>query len=64
MNFLYFVGAEIGGFVAIIYSKWITDNTGRIEFAEHYLGRGGTYSMWKIIGVLLIIGGFWLLFNA
>jgi len=63
MNFLYFIGGVAGGFLAIIYSKWITDNTSRIDIAEEWLGAGGTYNFWKLIGLILIGFGFYALFN-
>ena len=62
MIFLIFILAMGGGFLCIIYSKWITDNTTRIDFCEHYLGGGGTYILWKIIGLGLIAFGFISLF--
>lgn len=64
MNWLYFFGALVVGFLCIIYSKPITDNTGRMDFAEKIIGGGGTYTMWKLIGVVLIIFGFYMLVNA
>ena len=63
MNIVYFIGGVAGGFATIIYSKWITDNTSRIDFVEQYLGAGGTYSFWKLIGLILIGFGFYALFN-
>lgn len=63
MNWLYFLGSEIVGFIVIRYSKWITDNTGRIDIAEQYMGPGGTYTFWKVIGLGLIIFGFVALVN-
>jgi len=62
MNFLYFLALEILGFVLIVYAKWITDNTQRVDFAEKYLGPTGTYTLYKIIGVAFIIAGFYLIF--
>jgi len=63
MNFLYFFGAELLGFVLLLYSKWITDNTQRIDFAERYLGATGTYTFYKLVGIGLIIFGLWALFG-
>ena len=53
----------VAGYCFIRYSKWITDNTMRFETAERMLGPGGTYSFWKLIGVLLMIFGFYYIFN-
>ncbi|HOX41252.1 MAG TPA: hypothetical protein PK263_03590 [bacterium] len=63
MNYIYFFGGLVGGFLLIIYSKAITDSTGRVDFAEKYLGMGGTYSFWKLIGFAMIIFSFWAVFN-
>ena len=42
-------------FLMIIYRQKIKDFTGNIDFAEKYLGSGGTYTLILIIGVLLFI---------
>ena len=63
MNIVWFILGLAAGFLAIIYSKWITDSTYRIFFAEKWLGNGGTYIFWKIVGVLLILLSFWILFS-
>lgn len=64
MSFLYFVVAEIVGFVCVLYAKWIRDHTGiRFEFAEKFLGNGGTINFIKILGVLFIAFGFYVLLN-
>jgi len=57
----YFVGIIlIGlGFLVAWKADWIMNNFGRIAWAEEHLGsEGGTRLMWKIIGVLVIIGTF------
>ena len=54
------------GVVIIKYSFWITQQTGKIDFAEKYLQSplAGTYTWWKIVGIIFIvlalgwIGGF------
>lgn len=63
MNFVWFLACLAGGFICIKYSKWITDNTQRIELVEKYLGPTGTYTFWKIAGVAAIAFGFYKLFN-
>ncbi|MFA7254258.1 MAG: hypothetical protein WC107_06950 [Patescibacteria group bacterium] len=63
MNIVYFLLLLGMGFVCLIYFKWITDNTMRIDFAEKYFGRAGTYTLWKLVGVGLIIASFYILFQ-
>jgi hypothetical protein len=48
------------GFLLIKYSYQIVQNFGRIGWAERNLGggMGGTYTLWKIVGVLVICIGF------
>jgi len=40
------------------YTEPIVRMFGKNDIAEKYLGPGGTYSMWKIIAVILIVVGF------
>jgi hypothetical protein len=48
-------GLAIG--VALIkYNFQLTRLFGHNSLAERYLGEGGTYTMWKLLGVALIIG--------
>lgn len=63
MKILFFIGLIVLGFVCVIYAKWITDNTTRFDWPERFFGSGGTYTMWKIVGVLLIIFAFIYLFK-
>lgn len=63
MNFLVFLGFEAVGFLFILYFKWIVDHTTRLDTFENFLGSGGTYTAVKLAGVLLIIVGFYILFN-
>jgi len=63
MNFFQLLLVIALGFVCILYSKWITDNTMRFDWAENFLGPTGTYTVWKLIGVGVIIGGFYFYFN-
>ena len=45
-----------GGTLMLTHSYQLTHLFGFNSLAERYLGTGGTYSMWKIIGALAIIG--------
>lgn len=51
------------GILLITHSYQITQLFGHQEFAERYLGAGGTYTMWKLIGLILIFGAAWYLFK-
>ncbi len=47
----------IGGIAIIKYSFWVTQQTGKIDFAEKYLASplSGTYTWWKLVGLFFII---------
>lgn len=64
-NILLALGFLVGGFGIVYYSKWIVDNTGiKFHFLDQYVGTGREYTLWKIIGILLMIAGFYVLFNG
>jgi len=63
MKFLAFLGLLVLGFICIRWAKWITDNTTRFDWPERFFGSGGTYTMWKILGVLAIVFAFIYLFK-
>lgn len=44
------------GTALIKYSYQMTQLFGHNSLAERYLGNGGTYTMWKLLGLLVIIG--------
>ncbi len=54
-----------GGILIMKYSVQITNIFGQVDFAEKYLRGGigaGTYTLWKIMGLLAaILGAFWTL---
>lgn len=57
MKYFFSFLAIIAGFFIVKYSNGIVDNFGHSEWADHYLGTyGGTRLMWKLIGVIIIIG--------
>ncbi len=46
------------GILIMKYTVQITNNTGKIDFAEKYLGTGigaGTYTFWRLFGLLMCI---------
>lgn len=40
----------------VIKSAWFVQNFGRSAWAEQHLGSGGTHLMYKLLGILFIIG--------
>ena len=47
------------GFLLVWKSDWLMNNFGRIGWAEAHLGtEGGSRLMYKLIGFIVIIGGF------
>jgi len=55
MSYLIGIIGCVGGFYYLKYSAKIRDFTGTVGFAEQYLGSGGTYTLHKLIGVLMIV---------
>lgn len=43
------------------FTEPIVNMVGRSDLAERYLGQGGTYTMWKILGVIIAIASFFVL---
>lgn len=51
---VFIIGTAIG--VAVTYyHRWFVRTIGTSEWAENHLGGGGTYLMWQLIGVLIVI---------
>ena len=45
-------------------SRWLVDNFGHIGWADKYLGvLAGTYTFYRLIGVLAALGGFLYMFG-
>ena len=51
------------GVTAIKYNYQLTQLFGHNSLAEQYLGSGGTYTMWKLLGVIVILGTIWYVFR-
>ena len=50
--------------LGVSMAKWsepLTNMFGRNDLAERYLGAGGTYNMWKLVGVIFILVSFFVL---
>lgn len=63
LRLLICIGTAGFGLIILTHSYQITQLFGHQDFAERYLGAGGTYTMWKLIGILLMFGAVWYLFK-
>ena len=52
------------GIAILKWSEPIAKSFGINDLAELYLGAGGTYTMWKIVGVLFIVVAFLVLMGS
>jgi uncharacterized membrane protein len=57
------LGLMVLGFIALTHSFQLTRLFGHNYYAEKYLGTGGTYGAWKLVGAILIIIGVIYLFK-
>lgn len=64
MRFIWGVVWIAVGFVLIKYCYPLVSFFGHIDWAEHHLGGGGTYTLYKIAGVVVIIIALLYMFNA
>ncbi|MDD2656831.1 MAG: hypothetical protein PHQ18_04690 [Patescibacteria group bacterium] len=54
----YFFGIlviALGAFM-VIKTNWFVENFGHSSWAEEHLGGGGTYTLYKILGIVFIFG--------
>lgn len=47
----------------IKYNFQLTRLFGYNDLAERFLGDGGTYSMWKLLGTVILVGSLWFTFR-
>ncbi len=40
----------------LVYTEPLVRMIGKMDWAERYFGMGGTYTVWKLIAILLIVG--------
>lgn len=55
VKILVLILAIIAGIYTIRYRYNMVQLFGKAEWAERYLGSGGTFSMWVFIGILMIV---------
>jgi hypothetical protein len=51
------------GVALIKYNYQITHLFGHNSLAEQYLGSGGTYTMWRLLGIVVILVTLWYVFH-
>lgn len=51
------------GTAFVKYSFQLTQIFGHNSLAEQYLGTGGSYTMWKLLGLIIIFGSVWYVFR-
>lgn len=54
-------GLFVVGVLLLTHSFQLTQLIGYNSLAERYLGTGGTYTMWKLLGIALMLGAVWYL---
>lgn len=54
-KFLIFVVAVVIAGAILKYTEPIVRLVGKNDLAEKYLGSGGTYTMWKLLAVIIVI---------
>lgn len=59
LKVLILIGGVIIGTIFMKYSYPITQLFGHNDYAERYLGAGGTYTMWKLLGLIVIVAAIW-----
>ncbi len=52
----------VGGTLLLKYNYQVA-NSLRISFAEQHMGGGGSYLLWKILSVLIVIAGLCVMFG-
>lgn len=50
---------SVAGVLMMRYNFELTRMVGHNYYAERYLGDGGTYTMWKLLGLITVVGSFW-----
>lgn len=61
MGWILFLAMELGGIILMVYGFRIVNLFGHQEWAEKRFGPGGTYVMWRLVAIALILGGIILL---
>lgn len=57
IRIILFIVALVLGYLMIKYRERIVRTVGKNDLAERYLGMGGTYNMWVILGAIVMVVG-------
>lgn len=55
MKYLVAIVLVLAGFYFVMHSFSMVRTVGKAAWAERYLGDGGSYTMWKLVGLLCIL---------
>ncbi len=58
MKFLIFLSMFVIGLAILKYTEPLVRTFGKSVWAEQHLGGGGSYTMWKLIAIGVILVGF------
>lgn len=64
MRFIWGIVWIVIGLVLIKYAYTLVGFFGHIPWAEQHIGGGGTYTLYKIVGVVVIVLAMLYMFNA
>ncbi len=53
--FTLIVGVAVG-ILVLVYHRWLVRTVGTNGWAERVFGGGGTYTMYQLLGVIIVVG--------
>ncbi|MFA6492898.1 MAG: hypothetical protein WCV58_02065 [Patescibacteria group bacterium] len=56
IKILIFLACTAVAILILKYTDRVVRIVGKMDWAERHLGMGGTYTAWKLIAILLIVG--------
>lgn len=57
MHYFWSLFSVVLGFIIEVYTYRIVRTFGHLDWADRYLGAGGSYTAWKIAGIICILFG-------
>jgi hypothetical protein len=55
MSYFLLLALELAGIGMLVYAYPIVKICGSMDWAEQKLGPGGTYTAWRLIGIVLMV---------